>query len=139
MLASDNVLWGGSMRLVCCTTPPTLGMLHVAYPVALPGTGFSIHQGHPAASVFFVIYAHCTALLGQPGGPTMRPFCWWHQGGLPGLYGRCEYMHSEYEKDSVVADVACRVFEEASCASLNRNRKPTIPGLGFSPWPVFNS
>jgi hypothetical protein len=73
LVASDNVLWGGSLRLVCCTTPPTLGML-----TAAPG----------GLCVFCDL---CRALLGQPVGPTVQSLHWWHQGGLPGLYGQCEY------------------------------------------------
>jgi hypothetical protein len=110
-------------------------MLHTLSPDM--AVEFSIRQGDPAASVFFVIY--------------IEPFLVRLEQLLRGLFmaglreASFDYMDDvnmlgEDEEDIVIADAVCRAFEEASGAILNRNRKTVILGLGSwegrQEWPL---
>jgi hypothetical protein len=100
-------------------------MLHTLSPDM--AVEFSIRQGDPAASVFFVIY--------------IEPFLVRLEDLIRGLFmggireASFGYMDdvnvlSEDEEDIVIADSVCRAFKEASGAILNRNRKTVVLGLG---------
>ena len=110
-------------------------MLHTLSP-DLP-VEFSIRQGDPAASVFFVI--------------NIEPLLVRLEAVLRGLFvggikeASLGYMDDvnilgEEESDIVRADEVCRAFEAASGAILNRNRKTVVLGLGSwegrQEWPL---
>jgi hypothetical protein len=114
---------------------PACFMLHTLSPDM--AVEFSIHQGDPAALVFFVIY--------------IEPFLVRLEDCIRGLFmgvireASFGYMDDvnvlgEDEEDIIIADEVCRAFEEASGAILIRNRKTVVLGLGSwegrQEWPL---
>ncbi len=110
-------------------------LLHEVSPVL--AILFSIRQGDPLAALLFVIY--------------LEPFLVRLEAVLTGLWvanireASFGYMDDvqvlgDDLQDIVQVDLACRDFEAASGALLNKNRKTTIIGLGSwagrQDWPV---
>ncbi len=110
-------------------------MLHILSPDM--AVEFSIRQGDPAASVFFVIYIESFLVRLED---LIRGL---FMGGIrEASFGYMDDVNvlSEDEEDIVIADSVCRAFEEASGAILNRNRKTVVLGLGSwegrQDWPL---
>jgi hypothetical protein len=110
-------------------------LLHEVSPVL--AILFSIRQGDPLAALLFVIYlepflVRLEAVLSGLRVANIREASFGHMDNVQVL--------GDDLQDIVRVDLACRDFEAASGALLNRNRKTTIIGLGSwagrQDWPL---
>ncbi len=115
--------------------PPSTFLLHEVSPV-LPIL-FSIRQGDPLTALLFVIYldpflVRLEAVLSSLRVANIREASF-------GYMDDIQVLRDDLQ-DIVRVDLACRDFEAASGALLNRNPKTTIMGLsswaGRQDWPL---